>query len=319
MKTQKAILTLMVFATFSLNTIGQVTVGTTNKNPLKGVLLQLTNKKPDENNTNCDKAIIYPRVFLNDNNLSDLVIDDNTPNNAKLYQGAVVFNSNPKLIADLYLWDGIEWKNFITVQKEQQDKTLVAFKQTSDADELLLQKGNWLLINPLSISYTAPRNGILYINTILYCKMSIDNDQMYNMLADVSNTFFKISAIDNTNKDEKVTTDFYTATRAITALASEFKGFPGKNTNSTHSTYAKNNPASAYGLFSLPVKAGHSYEIDVYGQEGWNDATFNPESDDQKGKAVITSGTYKWKNSAGKEYKVYSTIKVDFISEAYTF
>lgn len=313
MRFQKLFLMIVAFTIFSTTVLAQVTIGADHV-PLEGALLQLAEQKPDANNTNSHKAFLYPRVFLDDTNLSNLVIDDNSK--AKNYQGAMVFNTNPKLSEALYLWNGKEWRNIITTQKQQQDTKLVAYKEsTGDADITYLAKGVDTELKSLAVDCDAERDGNLYISTTIYCNMYISVSKINTPKTDLSNTFFTVKVTDTTDPQQEPS-EFYSATTAISAKASTFKNGGtfggGAPLNSTSAVYANNNPATAYGLSSVKVKAGHHYQIRVFGQEGWNDTSTNPDENKDEGKAKIKAGPYIWGT-----YYAPSSIKVDYISDPY--
>lgn len=271
----KEILLLVVLSLLSVNTVhSQVTIGSAIP-PNNGSLLELKEISPDENNSNSTKAFILPRVFIKDESI--LQIDDD--NKSKEYEGAQVYNTNDNLGIGVMTWVKGKWTSFIYSIGKRQNTELVSFKQTTDRDQIKLQKNSDTEISSLAVDYLAPQDGMIYITTVMYCKMLRPSSGK----TDLGNTFFKIVIRDlNDNR----TANFIAACTPISAEGED--------------QYANSNPTSASSISSFVVNKDHKYTIRVYGQEGWAESN------------QVIAGTYSWQT-----YKAYSAIKVDFISTPY--
>lgn len=222
-----------------------------------------------------DKGLLPNRVDLRS-------FSDPYPLSAPITDGMVVYNEtqNSLITKGIYVWQNNQWNKLIMSEKRQQDISLISFKQTDDNDQIIIPYGSDVELPSLGSTFTASRDGNIYIGAVIYVKMSVEGNLDHTSL---SNTFFRIEITDLTNND---VTDFVAACTAISA--------PGTATAVNH------NPSSAVALCAYKVYDDHDYQVKVYGQEGWNTG------------ATITAGTYAWRT-----YKAYSVIKIDYISDSY--
>lgn len=277
---------VIVFFTWGIS-YSQISVGAPTL-PLKGTLLDIKQGASDANNTNSTKGVLFPRVFINDKTKLGIDVDGE----ASKYAGAQVYNTNGEIGKGMYTWDGVQWVKYVTsvTYKQTQDTEMIAFKTTGINDTYSLDKANVELTALTVPSWTATLDGNMYITTVLYASLVIEEDKLETKRTDLGNTFFKIEL---RGSDGSVST-FLAGCTPINAFASAVKG------SSTLPYYAKSNPAVAIAQGAAPVKKGVTYSIKVLATEGWAPS------------GTVTVGTYSWKT-----FNAYSTLKADFISVPY--
>ena len=106
---------LLFFLGISVN--AQVTIGSDNP-PLDGILLDLKEQAPDNENVTAKKGLLIPRVTLvAKKSLDPLVLNVTSPTEKEKYRGTIVYNvkeitgdaTNRSLSKGLYMWNGEEW------------------------------------------------------------------------------------------------------------------------------------------------------------------------------------------------------------------
>lgn len=197
-----------------------------------------------------------------------------------LLDGVIVYNTtiNAELSQALYVWRDHSWNKIEAKDRPQKDVGMLVFRQTGETDQTIIPYGESIDLKALGANFTAPRDGTIYVNAVIYTKMKVN--ATVNEVT-IANTFFRVQI---RNLTTGAVDTFIAACTPI----------------STGNGSINNNPTPTYSLGALSVSAGNEYELKVIGEEGWvKDAT-------------ITAGTYAWKT-----YRAYSVVKVDFVSDYY--
>ncbi|TWP28740.1 hypothetical protein ETU08_05465 [Apibacter muscae] len=241
------------------------------------------------------------------NKVSLLKPDDPSPlSNLDIMEGTLIFNTNPNTLLKkgLYIWDGTNWNTIIynndglqqdfinLVNNKTNDNTSTT--QTYDQKNVVLLNSIDQEIVPLGTIVQAPKDGKFYISTVIYSKITIGPISDFTAVS----TFYTIQITDLT--DGTPPTNFYSGSSNVAASIS----IPGGGTGS-----ASNNPALVSSDFIYSVKENHQYQIKVFGKSDGNGNS----------SLQILAGTYAWRNPINSNiYQLYSTLKVDFLSNAYT-
>lgn len=151
---------ILLFLTMVINEVkSQVSIGNTAAPP-KGALLELKNKIPvsTENQLiTANKGLILPRVFLQNPNLLNPILDTYTTNEAKDLKGLMVFNVNNtqapfntlELGLGVYIWDGVKWSKLQSLQNEDVRDVVVDYmKELSMYQHPELYQPNSYIVNP---------------------------------------------------------------------------------------------------------------------------------------------------------------------------
>ncbi|TWP24430.1 hypothetical protein ETU08_05460 [Apibacter muscae] len=228
--------------------------------------------------TSNNKGFVPNRVSLT--GLNDI---QTIPN---IKEGGVVYNTNitSELGNGLYVWDGTQWNRLLMDPGKRQDYQTLVYKQTGPTDITSLTKDIPQEISSLTTNFQAPLDGLVYISTLIYAYANVITPPNYNF-SSIGNTFFTI----NTTEIEtgKVTT-FYSGCTPLIIY------------NPTTNLFVGNFPVTAPSISKLEVKKDYNYEIKITGVEGWNQFI------------QVNVGTFN--NNSSPLNNLYSTVKVDFIS-----
>ncbi|TWP24431.1 hypothetical protein ETU08_05455 [Apibacter muscae] len=222
-----------------------------------------------------------------------------------IQEGTIVYNISdaPGLSAGLHVWQDSRWNILLTKLGKRQDYSNLVYLQTGSGDNVgaddittipyVNTTSPGVELAKFTSNFTVPKNGNIMINALIYVQMYV---QTYGV-SQVANTFFTIQVTDITpnSPDQGKIQKFYTGCTPISMRQTPGASVAGIN----------NNPTSAIVFSTMRVTEGHSYEVKVLGQEGWNSA------------AEIKAGTFQWRPSASLVYNANSVLKIDFQSDPY--
>ena len=209
---------------------------------------------------------------------------DPYPLSTNIKNGTIVYNTKtvPPISEGLYFWQDDSWHFLRSSDYKRQDFLLMSFKETSENDTYTIPYGKDIELTSLKSSFTVPHSGNIMVRAVIYVKSFLSTATIVS----VGNTFFRFQITDLTTNT--VLNNFVAACTPMS--------FP----NGSGSGGVNNNPFSATALNSQIVEEDHEYEIQVFGQEGWNSSL------------TITAGTYLWHG-----YQANSVVQVDFVSDPY--
>lgn len=237
-----------------------------------------------------DKSFLPNRVALSSLDSPLPLAEDLTG----IQDGTIVYNTTKNLgfSSGLYLWQDNRWNALLTSHGKKQDFSNLVYKQTKKGELYQLPyvstNGSGIEIPTFTEKFVVPKDGTILINTLIYAQMSTNA----STTSQVGNTFFTILITDVTpgTAEEGTVTKFYAGCTPLS-----MKPTPGSS-----SIGINNNPTSATAFTSMPVIAGHTYEVKVLGEEGWNQT------------ATVSAGNFEW-----NIYEANSVLKIDFQSEPY--
>ena len=280
---KKISLFLLCFFSISAMTFSQVGINTTTPDANADLTLGSTNK-----------GFLPNRVALESTTSV-------SPLTGTVVEGTIVYNTtdNDVLGSGLYYWTGAQWIRCTTSTAKQQDSQLLTFKQTGQAasEQLPLtydNTGNLLgtEITSLATSFSVDKPGSIFVLSVLYAKLYIATTTATSLgirYAYPGNTFFRVRV--TKASDGTIMNDFIAGCTPI-STAQPTGQYIGAN----------NNPAVAVAQGNLRVEPNTTYNVKVYGLEGW----VTPDQ------GTVYGGTYMWQN-----FKLYSSVKIDFVSDAY--
>ncbi|WP_172280371.1 hypothetical protein [Chryseobacterium sp. LAM-KRS1] len=238
---KKTFITCIICFVFNL---GYSQVGINTTNPDKSAVLDITSQ---------NKGVLFPRIFL-----QSLTDTSTIPDPA---EGLVVWNTNTGLSRGkglYYFVDGSWVKIPKPFNPTGKTYDFVDFKQTNSSLNLT---GTLKELTELSTSYTAPSDGNLFLNYIIYATME-DNPNPR-----VSNTYCEIQVTDIATSVVQKGSLLISPVLVVTNQGS--------------------NAAASPSIIPVNVVKGHSYNIKVFVKEAYLDTS----------KYTIRVGTVDYANS----------------------
>lgn len=221
----------LIFGVFPLiSSLAFSQVGINTSTPDNSSILDITSQ---------NRGVLFPRVSLQ--SLTDVTTIQSPA------EGLVVWNTNNTLSEGkglFYFLDGSWTKIQKQFSPSGKNYDFVEFKQTSSSINMTaaLQE-----VTQLSTSYTAPANGNLFLNYIIYGTMSDNSNPR------ISNIFCEIQVTDTTNSNIQKGT--------ILISPGETVSNQGSNAIATPST------------IPIQVVKGHQYNIKIFAREAYLDTS----------------------------------------------
>lgn len=227
---------------FYIHGIAQVGINTSN--PSASAALDITSN---------NKGVLFPRVSLQ--SMTDVTTIVNPA------EGLTVWNTNTGLTTGkgfYYFVDGAWTK--IPKQQNNTGKTydFVDFKQTTSN---IVMTSALQELTQLSTSYTAPSNGNLFLNYIIYATMASHS------IPRVANTYCEIQVTDTTTS----------IVQKGNVLISPLEVVPNQGLNAVASP----------SVVAVNIIKGHTYTIKVFAKEAYLDSSY-----------VIRVGTVSYSSSS---------------------